>query len=125
MALAVFRKAIFSRELPLGMWCESTFPPLILLFGASLSHAVNCLAVGNFRIPSSPLSLYYFLQTYQIYFNFQVLVSFNWVIKFCLCHNISSLAKMKLEPKRLEQEFQPMVPQLLRKLVQNLIRKLL
>jgi hypothetical protein len=57
MALAVFRNAIFSRELPLGMWCESTFPPLILLLGASLSHAVNCLADGNFRIPSSPISL--------------------------------------------------------------------
>ena len=57
MAFAVFRKAILSRELPFGIWCERTLPPLILLFGASRSHAVNYFADGNFRMPSRPISL--------------------------------------------------------------------
>ena len=38
MALAAFRSAIFNRLLPLGTLLESTFPPLTLLFGASLSQ---------------------------------------------------------------------------------------
>ncbi len=48
IALAAFRKAIFSLLLPLGILLLSTFPPLILLFGTSLSQLVNCLAVPNF-----------------------------------------------------------------------------
>jgi hypothetical protein len=45
MALAAFLSAIFSLLLPLGILALNTFPPLILLLGASRSQLENCLAV--------------------------------------------------------------------------------
>ena len=57
MALAALRKAIFNLLLPFGILLDSTFPPLILLFGASLNHEANCFAVPNFLMPSNPTSL--------------------------------------------------------------------
>jgi len=47
MALAAFLSAILSRLLPLGILLLSTLPPLILLFGESLSQLANCFAVSN------------------------------------------------------------------------------
>ncbi|MBL3658281.1 hypothetical protein [Fulvivirga sediminis] len=46
--LAAFRKAIFSRLLPLGTLLDNNFSPLILLLEANLSQLEKCL-------PSSPL----------------------------------------------------------------------
>jgi hypothetical protein len=53
MELAAFRNAIFSRLLPFGNLLDKTFPPLILLFGDSLSHEAKCLALGNFFLFSA------------------------------------------------------------------------
>jgi hypothetical protein len=39
ITLAALRSAIFKRLLPLGILLLSTFPPLILLLGDSLSHS--------------------------------------------------------------------------------------
>tara|TARA_R110002167_G_scaffold132109_2_gene316191 strand:+ start:934 stop:1107 length:174 start_codon:yes stop_codon:yes gene_type:complete len=55
MAFAAFRNAILSLLLPFPILLESTFPPLTLLFGASLSHEVKCLADLNFLMPHIPL----------------------------------------------------------------------
>lgn len=57
IALAALLSAIFNRLLPFGIRLESTLPPLILLFGASLSQLAKCLADENCRIPSNPTSL--------------------------------------------------------------------
>jgi hypothetical protein len=57
MALAAFLRAIFNLLLPLGVLLDSNFPPLILLFGVSLSHEVKCFAVSNFSNPSGHTSL--------------------------------------------------------------------
>jgi len=48
MALAALRSAILRLLLPFGVLELSSLPPLILLFGASLSQLANCLAVSNF-----------------------------------------------------------------------------
>jgi len=48
IAFAAFRSDIFKRLLPFGILLDSTFPPLILLFGASRSQEAKCFAVGNF-----------------------------------------------------------------------------
>jgi len=45
MALAAFLNAILSLLLPFETLPDNTFPPLTLLFGASLSQKAKCLAV--------------------------------------------------------------------------------
>src|SRR4051812_24397856 len=57
IALAAFLKAILSLLLPLGTLWLKTFPPLILLLGATRSQLANCFAVPNFFNPSNPTSL--------------------------------------------------------------------
>src|SRR5450432_1057014 len=57
IALAAFLNAIFNLLLPFGTLLLNILPPLILLFGASLNHDVNCFDVSNFLNPSGPISL--------------------------------------------------------------------
>lgn len=49
MALATWRNTVFRRLLPLGILCDSTLPPLILLFGERRSHEAKCFAEGIWK----------------------------------------------------------------------------
>jgi len=46
-AFEAFHNAIFNLLLHFGTLLESTFPPLTLFFGASVSHEANLTCVGN------------------------------------------------------------------------------
>jgi len=54
---AAYRRATFSRWLPIGTFELILLPPLILLFGANLSQEVKRFAVGKSSSPFGPTSL--------------------------------------------------------------------
>jgi hypothetical protein len=84
MAFAAFLNAIFNRLLPFGTLLESTFPPLILLFGANLSQLAtsDCTKKSSYNLHCTfiPYPVAFFSRRYASGMRiFPILLELTWV----------------------------------------------
>lgn len=84
ITLADCRNATFNRLLPLGKFHLNSLPPLILLLGANLNHAVNSFDVLNFLIPSTPILLIWTSISIIGFFLLQVFFYFHLLTLYIL-----------------------------------------